>query len=192
MNFKSDTNQKIIYFFVLYIVITVIYVLSETTALSMFINRFGIKYMPYFFGLAPLGLIFGMSFYSMIANRMDRLRIFYGLFGLSLVFFIFSVFWGVKISWFSVLLLFYVEAMALFMPIQFFIILNDIFDVKESQRAVPLVSTGWFIGTGLAGTTAQSLAKIIHTNNLLLIVIAFFALGILLVSLIDFKFRDKL
>ena len=192
MNFKNESTQKIIYFFAFYVVITVIYVLSETTALSMFVNRFGISYLPYFFGLAPIGLILGMFFYSMVANRVDRLRIFYGLFGISLLFFVFSAFWGINNGWFSVVLLFYVEVIALFMPIQFFIILNDIFDVKESQRAVPLVSAGWFVGTGLAGTTAQSLAKLIHTQNLLLIVVAFFAAGILLVYAIDRKYRNKL
>ena len=192
MNLKDESTQKVTYLFLLYTVITVTYILGETCAISIFINRFGLFNLPYFYWYAPAGIAGLMFLFSFVADRFNKINLFLVLFSVSVFFLIFSVFWGIRVGWYAAVLLFYIEMLSHFLTVQFHGLLNDVLTAKEAQREIPLISTGWFVGSGIAGMTAQGLARIFHTQNLLLLVAALFAFGIGLLLLINNKFKDRL
>lgn len=192
MNLKDESTQRVTYFFLLYTLITLTYILGETCAISIFVNRFGLLNLPYFYWYAPVGIAALMFLFAFIADRFNKINLFLILFSVSIFFLIFSVFWGIRVGWYAAVLLFYIEMISHFLTVQFHGLLNDALTAKEARREVPLISTGWFVGSGIAGTTAQGLARSFHTQNLLLLVAALFAVGIGLLFVINYKFKDRL
>lgn len=175
----EEASPSLLMFFYFFLITSSVYIIKPVK-ISLFLDQLSSERLPYAYLLTALLIGFMVSLNSRLLQVMRReLYI-----SFSLVFFIacLLIFWVLfrfEWQWLSLIYWFWAEIFTITSVTQFWILINDIYTPRQAKRLVGFLVSGGLLG-GVAGALlAFFLAKVIKTENLLLI--CPFMLGICLV-----------
>jgi len=137
---------------------------------------------------------------SLVVDRFERVSILkVMLFGFAIVYVILRLMFTVGVpEWLNYSLLFIIADLQwLFFPLVFWILANDMFDVAQSKRLIPVIAAwgfaGQILGFGLAAVAPELLARVgAHTQGLLVVNVLIYLVcyGLVGWALRDIKVRQ--
>ena len=134
--------------------------ISGIVSVSNFLSAGGVNYFPLVWLVDYLLILLIAGLQSLIVDRFNRLSLMRGMvFGFALVFTFLRVLFIFRIpDWLNYSLLYLLaEQQDLFVPLVFWILANDIFDMAQTKRLFPLIASWGFAGKLLGiGITAAS------------------------------------
>ena len=165
----EETSTSILMFFYFFLITSSVYIIKPVK-ISLFLDQLSFERLPYAYLLTALLIGFIVSLNSRLLQVMKRER----YISFSLVFFItclliFWVLFRIQWKWLSLIYWFWAEIFTITSITQFWILINDIYTPRQAKRLIGFLVSGGLLG-GVAGALlAFFLAKIIKTENLLLI-----------------------
>jgi AAA family ATP:ADP antiporter len=134
--------------------------ISGIISVSNFLSTGGVNYFPIVWLVDYLLILLIAALQSLIVDRFNRLSLMRGMiFGFALVFTFLRVLFIFRVpGWLNYSLLYLLaEQQDLFVPLVFWILANDIFDMAQTKRLFPLIASWGFAGKLLGiGITAAS------------------------------------
>ncbi|HOX27660.1 MAG TPA: Npt1/Npt2 family nucleotide transporter, partial [bacterium] len=138
---------------------------------SIFLKNVGIKYLPYMYLLNAVFVVIVSTVYSSFVDKIDRTKFTVGSFLIYAGVAVASrILLGMKLQWFYSMCYVLVQIIWLIGLMQFWTLMGDVFDTRESKRLFPLISTGGLLGMVVAGLGGKYLVSAIGgTENLFLV-----------------------
>jgi AAA family ATP:ADP antiporter len=134
--------------------------IAEISSLSNFLTDAGVPQFLLLLIVSSIVSIVMTGVHSLVVDRFNRVALLAGIcFTLGLAFLILRILFIFHLpNWFNYSLAYLLaEQQFTFFPLAFWILASDIFDMSQSQRLFPLLSTGGFIGNLLGiGVAALS------------------------------------
>ena len=165
----EETSVSILMFFNFFLITSSAYIIKPVK-ISLFLDKLSFERLPYAYLLTALLIGFVVSLNTKLLHIMKR-RFYVSL---SLSFFItnlllFWVLFRFQWQWLSMIYWFWAEIFTITSVTQFWILINDIYTPRQAKRLVGFLVSGGLLG-GVGGSLLASfLAKIVKTENLLLI-----------------------
>lgn len=179
---RPDESRPAFWLFLYFFLITFAVYVIKPVKLSLYLDRMHIDRLPYAYLLTAVLMILAVSLNSRLLARLDRLA----YLSASLLFFISNLFlfWWLfrfRWPWLSIIFWFWSDLFIVTSVMQFWMMVNDIYNPRQARRLVAFLVSGGLLG-GVAGALlAWRLAKVLGTENLLLICPALLALALLVV-----------
>ncbi|MFC1810893.1 MFS transporter, partial [Patescibacteria group bacterium] len=177
INVTSDEWPRIYLSWSIQFLFKVAYIVAWISLIAIFVTKFGIVYLPYFFIIYAFSRMIGAYFYSNILKRCrkDKLIIFTSLIGA--VLFLLALFLNSINEGLFIFLS--ISVFAVFLS-QIYILnsafIEDLFTPLESERTFPVIESSETIG-GIVGALIMAfLVPIIPTTNLISISVVCLAL----------------
>jgi HEAT repeat protein/ATP/ADP translocase len=137
---------------------------------SLFLNNFGVQYLPYMYFANAVVLVVCSLFYTSLVDRLDRGKF---LAGVSLIFVALLVgsraVLAAQPRWFYPVLYILAQAIWNFSLLQFWTFLGDLFDTRQAKRLFPLIAIGSLLGMIGVGLTSRPAVNALGTENILLV-----------------------
>ncbi|MCR4410261.1 MAG: MFS transporter, partial [Candidatus Saccharicenans sp.] len=182
---KPGEERITLLLFFYFFLITAAYSIIKSLRVASYLESLGADKLPlaYFLTAVSIGLV--VAVHAKLQARLSRLN----LIILSLSFFILTavLFWFLfSFQWAWLSLAYYVWA-NIFLAVvitQFWIVVNDIFDPRETKRLVGLFGSGGILGGILGGEATGLMARASVDTRLLFLACGFLLLTIVVVYLI--------
>lgn len=188
----EEALTSVLMFFYFFLITTPAYIIKPVRV-SLFLGWLSAEKLPYAYLLTALLIGFVVTLNSKLLHIMKR-RLFISL---SLVFFITNLilFWVLfkeQWPWLSMIYWFWSDIFLATSITQFWILVNDIYNPRQAKRLVGFFVSGGLLG-GIGGSLiASRLAKIIGTEDLLLICPVMLVLCLVIVNLVyKLHLREK-
>ncbi len=165
----EETLTSVLMFFYFFLITSPAYIIKPVR-ISLFLGWLTAERLPYAYLLTALLIGLVVTLNTKLLRRLQRQL----YISLSLVFFISNLFlfWVLfkkQWPWLSMIYWFWTDVFIISSVTQFWIVVNDIYHLHQAKRLVGFFVSGGLLG-GIAGSiVASRLAKIIGTENLLLI-----------------------
>src|SRR5215813_13519655 len=143
--------------------------ISRAASEAMFLIHFGVEYLPYVLLANPLLALVTSTIYTAYANRIpdDRLMMYTSLLPVPLIVLMRLLMLG-GIDWIYFALYTFVQAYAMILATSWTVYLAGHYDVQESKRLLPFITSGQLIGRVLGGVGVVTLcAPLIGPANIL-------------------------
>ncbi|UCC40675.1 MAG: MFS transporter [Candidatus Aminicenantes bacterium] len=175
----EEASKSILMFFYFFLITSSAYIIKPVK-ISLFLDQLSFERLPYAYLLTALLIGFIVSLNSRLLQIVRReLYISFSLVFFIACLFIFWMLFRFQWKWLSLIYWFWAEIFTITSVTQFWILINDIYTPRQAKRLVGFLVSGGLLG-GVAGAILASfLAKLVRTENLLLI--CPFLLGICLV-----------
>ncbi len=144
------------------------FTISRAASEALFLIRFGVEYLPYLLLTNPVLVLVASTIYGAYANRIpdDRLMIYTALLPVSLIILL-RLLMLVGISWVYFVLYTFVLAYAMILTTSWTVYLAGHYDVQESKRLLPLITSGLLIGAVIGGLGVALCVPLIGAANIL-------------------------
>jgi ATP/ADP translocase len=141
---------------------------SRVASEAMFLIHFGVDYLPYVLLANPILALVTSTIYTAYANRIpdDRLMIYTSLLPVPLIVLMRLLMLG-GIDWIYFALYTFVQAYAMILATSWAVYLAGHYDVQESKRLLPFITSGPLIGTVLGGVGVALCVPLIGAANIL-------------------------
>jgi len=165
-NVNAEEWPKISLAFFIRFFYRVAFVIAWTVVMAMYIGRFGIKMLPYFFVVTAVFTILGSLVYTIILEKFSKTKVLIGTVIVAVLALFLSYFfaYGNELLFFSLV----VMVIGVFM-MQFRIILHgyieELFTPLESERTFPLIESSETIGGIFAGGIIALFSGFIDSSN---------------------------
>ena len=188
---KGEWSKVLLTFLYFYLTITAYYILKPARN-SLYINFLGANNIPYVIMFIAVTSLFIITVYTQFAKKIENNKVVSGFLFLSIFCLLFFR-WGFNLTspgWMPgfISFVFYVW-LTLFSAIsvmQFWVLVNDVFDVQAAKRLYGFVGTGGILG-GISGGIIAMQAKKLGTENLLLVSALYVLLMIVLYNVIWYR-----
>ncbi len=142
--------------------------ISRVASEAMFLIHFGVDYLPYVLLANPILALVTSTIYTAYANRIpdDRLMIYTSLLPVPLIVLMRLLMFG-GIDWVYFALYTFVQAYAMILATSWAVYLAGHYDVQESKRLLPFITSGPLIGTVLGGVGVALCVPLIGAANIL-------------------------
>src|SRR5262245_46386430 len=126
--------------------------ISRAASEAMFLIHFGVDYLPYVLLANPLLALVTSTIYTAYADRIpdDRLMLYTSLLPIPLIVLMRVLMFG-GLHWVYFVLFTFVQAYATILATSWQVYLAGHYDVQESKRLLPFITSGDRIGTVLGG-----------------------------------------
>jgi ATP/ADP translocase/HEAT repeat protein len=143
---------------------------SGTASEGLFLTRLGVQYLPMLLLVNPLLVLVASAVYGAFADRIpnDRMLVYTSLLPVPLIFLMYFLIM-LEANWVYFLLYTFVLAYASVLTTSWTVYLGGHYDVQESKRLLPFISSGILIGTVLGGMGVAICAPLIGAANVLLL-----------------------
>lgn len=147
--------------------------LSRAASEGLFLTNLGIQYLPSLLLVNPVLVLMASAVYSIFADRTPdaRLLVYTALLPVPLILVMFLLS-ALEANWVYFLLYTFVLAYASILTTSWTVYLAGHYDVQESKRLLPFISSGILMGTVVGGLGTALGAHLIGARNLLLVWIA--------------------
>lgn len=147
--------------------------ISRASSEALFLTRFGVEYLPYLQLVNPILALIATTIYGVYASRIphDRLLAYTVLLSIPIIL-VMRLLMGFDFGWVYFLLFAFVLAYAAVLATSWSIYLPGHYDVQESKRLIPFISSGTLIGTVLGGVGVAFSVPLIGAGNVLFLWIA--------------------
>jgi HEAT repeat protein len=144
--------------------------LSRAASEGLFLAHLGIQYLPSLLLVNPLLVLVASAVYSIFADRIpnERLLVYTILLPAPLIG-LMCLLIMLNANWVYFLLYTFVLAYASILTTSWTVYLGGHYDVQESKRLLPFVSSGVLIGTVIGGVGTAFFAPLIGARNILLV-----------------------
>src|SRR5215471_6689682 len=144
--------------------------ISRAAAEALFLTRFGVEFLPYLLLVNPTIILAASAVYGIYAERIsnDRMLVYTALLPLPLIILI-RVLILLEANWVYFLLYNVVLAYGAIMYTSWTIYLSGHYDVQESKRLVPFITSGQLLGAVLGGGSVALGAARLGTANMLFV-----------------------
>jgi HEAT repeat protein len=141
---------------------------SRVASEAMFLIHFGVDYLPYVLLANPILALVTSTIYTAYANRIpdDRLMIYTSLLPVPLIV-LMRLLMLEGIDWIYFALYTFVQAYAMILATSWAVYLAGHYDVQESKRLLPFITSGPLIGTVLGGVGVALCVPLIGAANIL-------------------------
>ena len=186
---RPDESRPAFWLFLHFFLITFAAYIIKPAKLSLFLATHSADQLPYAYLLTAVLMTLAVSLNAKLLARLDRLA----YLSASLLFFItsFLLFWWLFRSswpWLSLAFWSWSDLFIVTSVMQFWMMVNDIYNPRQARRLVAFLVSGGLLGGGAGALLASRLAKVIGTENLLLICPALLAIGLLVIRRLgDFR-----
>jgi len=142
--------------------------ISRSASEAMFLIHFGVDYLPYVLLANPLLALVTSTMYTAYADRIpdDRLMMYTSLLPVPLIVLMRLLIFG-GIHWVYFVLYAFVLAYATILATSWAVYLAGHYDVQESKRLLPFITSGLLIGTVLGGVGVALCVPLIGSANIL-------------------------
>ena len=141
---------------------------SRAASEAMFLIHFGVDYLPYLLLANPLLVLVTSMIYGAYADRIpdDRLMMYTSLLPVPLIVLMRVLMFG-GMHWVYFVLYTFVLAYATILTTSWTVYMAGHYDVQESKRLLPFISSGILIGTVLGGISVALCVPLIGAANIL-------------------------
>ena len=142
--------------------------ISRAASEAMFLIHFGVDYLPYLLLANPILVLVTSTIYGAYADRIpdDRLMIYTSLLPVPLIVLMRILMFG-GMHWVYFVLYTLVLAYATILATSWTVYLAGHYDVQESKRLLPFITSGLLIGTVLGGVGVALCVPLIGSANIL-------------------------
>ncbi len=178
---KEEFTPTVFLFFYFFLITATVYVIKPVK-ISLFLEWLSFEKLPWAYLLTAVFMGFFVSLNSRLLDSMNR-QVYVAL---SLAFFIINLicfWWLFKVhwKWLSLVFWFWTDIFAATSVTQFWILVNDTYHPRQAKRLVGFLVSGGLLG-GVTGALAASFsARVIKSEDLLLICPIFLAVCLALV-----------
>lgn len=162
---------------------------SRAASEALFLVHFGVEYLPFLLLVNPLLVLVSSTVYGIYADRIPdaRLMIYTSVLPVPLILLLrVCMVWGMH--WVYFVLYAFVLAYATILTTSWTVYLAGHYDVQESKRLVPFISSGILIGTVMGGLGVALLVPQVGTENMLILWVATLGVGVALVHSVSTLF----
>ena len=144
------------------------FTISRAASEAMFLIHFGVEYLPYLLLANPVLVLVTSTIYGAYADRIpdDRLMIYTSLLPVPLIILL-RLLMLVGISWVYFVLYTFVLAYATILTTSWAVYLAGHYDVQESKRLLPFITSGLLIGAVIGGLGVALCVPLIGAANIL-------------------------
>jgi CRP-like cAMP-binding protein/HEAT repeat protein len=141
---------------------------SRAASEAMFLIHFGVEYLPYVLLANPILVLVTSTIYSAYADRVpdNRLMMYTSLLPVPLIVLMRVLMFG-GMHWVYFVLYTFVQAYATILATSWTVYLAGHYDVQESKRLLPFITSGQLIGTVLGGVGVALCVPLIGAANIL-------------------------
>ncbi|MFN8398906.1 MAG: hypothetical protein U0X74_02740 [Anaerolineales bacterium] len=184
VNLKSEELRLAFSLWVLIAVNTFVLELADVVATAGFIGHLGVERIPWLWIVTTIITIFAAGFYLVFIDRYQRLQLVTWLLtGLAIMYllleFLFAFNAPTWLTYPSLYLL--ADQQFMILPLAFWALASDMFDVTESKRVFPFIASGAVIG-GLLGNGAAALITYLAEKYTFGLTQIFIAIAIVLIG----------
>lgn len=184
VNLKSEELRLAFSLWVLIAVNTFVLELADVVATAGFIGHLGVERIPWLWIVTTIITIFAAGFYLVFIDRYQRLQLVTWLLtGLAIMYllleFLFAFNAPTWLTYPSLYLL--ADQQFMILPLAFWALASDLFDVTESKRVFPFIASGAVIG-GLLGNGAAALITYLAEKYTFGLTQIFIAIAIVLIG----------
>lgn len=184
VNLKSEELRLAFSLWVLIAVNTFVLELADVVATAGFIGHLGVERIPWLWIVTTVITIFAAGFYLVFIDRYQRLQLVTWLLtGLAIMYllleFLFAFNAPTWLTYPSLYLL--ADQQFMILPLAFWALASDLFDVTESKRVFPFIASGAVIG-GLLGNGAAALITYLAEKYTFGLTQIFIAIAIVLIG----------
>ena len=142
--------------------------ISRAASEAMFLIHFGVDYLPYALLANPILVLVTSTIYSAYADRIpdDRLMMYTSLVPVPLIVLMRVLMFG-GMHWVYFVLYTFVQAYAIILATSWTVYLAGHYDVQESKRLLPVITSGILIGTVLGGVGVALCVPLVGAANIL-------------------------
>lgn len=154
---------------------------------SLFITRFGVSQLPYVYILVAFSAALVVQIYSGFAKKLSLNPLINGTTVISilcLLFFWFLLDYDYQATWFFYFFYVWVAIFGVISASQFWLMANEIFNVREAKRLFGFLGAGAISGGIFGGYLTNFLAPYVGTKNLVIICIGFLTFCLFIIQLI--------
>ncbi|HNF94042.1 MAG TPA: hypothetical protein PLQ75_05275 [Anaerolineales bacterium] len=184
VNLKPEELRLAFSLWVLIAVNTFVLELADVVATAGFVGHLGVDRIPWLWIVTTIITIFAAGFYLVFIDRYQRLQLVTWLLtGLAILYllleFLFAFNAPTWLTYPSLYLL--ADQQFMILPLAFWALASDVFDVTESKRVFPFIASGAVIG-GLLGNGAAALVTYLAEKYTFGLTQIFIAIAIVLIA----------
>lgn len=186
LGLRPEQFRRLAHFLLLGLSLVTVNVLAITVAEALFLSNAGPERLPLVYVLIAVVSIPLATGFSQLVDRLPRIQLFrYLLLGAMTLVLVLRVLlgWEVSVTYYALYLGFLV--VELLLDIQYWVLVSDYFTSLELKRYAPLLVMAMALGGLLGGGLAGYLSAHISTENLLLVVLPLFGVGLVQLTILD-------
>ncbi|MDX2160008.1 MAG: hypothetical protein SF162_01660 [bacterium] len=169
LNIQPGESRSLLWMMVLFFFLGSAYILTETAAFALFVNRFGADFLPYTYVVIGIGVSTLTFFYLRLVERFPSTRLV--VFNLAVLFAAtLAIRFGLELTgdnWMIFLLPVWKFVLVYIGSMSFWAIFGRLYDVREAKRLSGLAGSGRWFASVMVGFTVPLLVPVIGATNLL-------------------------
>lgn len=184
VNLKPEELRLAFSLWVLIAVNTFVLELADVVATAGFVGHLGVDRIPWLWIVTTIITIFAAGFYLVFIDRYQRLQLVTWLLtGLAILYLLLEFLFAFNApSWLTYPSLYLLaDQQFMILPLAFWALASDVFDVTESKRVFPFIASGAVIG-GLLGNGAAALVTYLAEKYTFGLTQIFIAIAIVLIA----------
>ncbi len=181
---KGEAGKVLLMFFYLFFIIATLLIIKPVRN-SLFLTYLGIARLPTAYIFVAVAAVIFTNIYTVFSSRVRLDRLIYYTLGLAVVTLL--CFWILlsreyRGDWFFYLLYIWVALFGVLTTSQFWLMANYVFNAREAKRLFGLISAGGILGGIFGGYSANLLAALLQTHNLLFLCVVFLIVDMILMT----------